>query len=383
MTLGAVDLVKRLLLSERVVDERGLGSALARAAQTGEDLVSACLGLKLAPERELVRVLTALHAVPGVDLSKCVLRVSFLDLIPEETIRGRLVLPLLGGDKDLLLALAAPRDTVLLEELRFLFDGKLSVVVAVREALRAAIDGAFKVREANELYWRGRGAWSVDPRPEGRLELVPAARTKPLSSPASAPSRPSRPSSPPRPASKDDEAAWLDGFLGGPRDEKKDDKAWLDDFLGAKAPPAPAAAPPKPAAPASIKFPGKSVLVVDDDPKVRALTLRMLHPFGCTALQAEEGTAALSLIRQRRPDLILLDAMLPGMHGFEICRAVRQDAALRGTGVILVSGVYPRVTSGVDLKQAHGADFYFEKPFDTLALARAVLQLLANPARRA
>jgi hypothetical protein len=81
------------LRSLRIVDERGLKAALDRAARTGEDVVSACWSLKLAPERDLVRVLCDACGFPGIDLSHSVVRVTNLDLVPEDIVQRQLVLP--------------------------------------------------------------------------------------------------------------------------------------------------------------------------------------------------------------------------------------------------------------------------------------------------
>ncbi len=107
---------------------------------------------------------------------------------------------------------------------------------------------------------------------------------------------------------------------------------------------------------------GKLALVADDDAETRQLIARILEGLGCTVLHAANGRAALDVARQARPDLLVLDAMMPVLHGFEVCRAVKGDPVLRKIRVVLCSAVY-RGTVGEDAKTAFGADSFLEKPF--------------------
>ncbi len=118
-------------------------------------------------------------------------------------------------------------------------------------------------------------------------------------------------------------------------------------------------------------MPSAAVLVVDDDPRIRDLLRLYLERDGCRVSEAPDGASALSMADGRRFDLVLLDVMLPGMDGFEVCRRLREtsDAA-----VILLtarSGDSDKVV-GLDL----GADDYVVKPFSPRELmARVRVQL--------
>jgi CheY-like chemotaxis protein len=105
----------------------------------------------------------------------------------------------------------------------------------------------------------------------------------------------------------------------------------------------------------------------------------LLAPIGCTVLQAANGRAALDVTREARPDLVLLDAMLPMMPGFEVCRAVKGDPVLRPTAVILASAVHRGVV-GADVKAAFGADAFLEKPYRAEEVLRTTKLLLLGPA---
>jgi CheY-like chemotaxis protein len=124
---------------------------------------------------------------------------------------------------------------------------------------------------------------------------------------------------------------------------------------------------------------GKVVLVVDDDPEVLRLAATLLGKLGCVVLQATNGRQGLEMTREARPDVVVLDAMMPGMHGFEVCRAIKTDRDLRGTPVILCSAIY-RGTAGEDAQIAFGADAFIEKPFRIDELTRVVRVALLGAA---
>ena len=123
---------------------------------------------------------------------------------------------------------------------------------------------------------------------------------------------------------------------------------------------------------------GKVALVADDDAAVRQLVATVLRTMGCLVLEAGDGLSALATAREGRPDVAVLDAMMPGMHGFEVCRAIKGDRALRATRVVLCSAIY-RGTVGADAQVAFGADAFLEKPFRLEELSRILKVALVGP----
>lgn len=112
------------------------------------------------------------------------------------------------------------------------------------------------------------------------------------------------------------------------------------------------------------------VLVVEDDPSIRALIVRLLGEEGIEALEAEEGNEALRKAQDSVPDVVLLDLMLPGMDGIEICRRLRADPLLRNTGIIMLTAK-SSLKDRVEGLQA-GADDYVVKPFEPAELLERV-----------
>ena len=119
-----------------------------------------------------------------------------------------------------------------------------------------------------------------------------------------------------------------------------------------------------------------TILVADDDVEILALVTRNLRRMDATILEASDGEEALKIARREKPDLVVLDVMMPGMSGWEVCRAIREDAGLNGTGVIMLTGIGERLNEMTS--PLYGADDHLDKPFDFEELERRVEKLLAS-----
>jgi DNA-binding response OmpR family regulator len=117
-----------------------------------------------------------------------------------------------------------------------------------------------------------------------------------------------------------------------------------------------------------------TVLIADDEPNILVSLEYLMKREGHTVLLARDGIEALALIRSARPALVLLDVMMPGKNGWEVCQAVRADEALAGTKILMLSakGRDTDIAQGLGV----GADGYMTKPFSTQALAARVRAML-------
>jgi DNA-binding response OmpR family regulator len=122
--------------------------------------------------------------------------------------------------------------------------------------------------------------------------------------------------------------------------------------------------------------PGKLVLVVDDEQEIRTLLKRLLVQKGYRVIEADRGLLALRLVKDHVPDLIILDAMLPELHGFDIARRIKGSAKYGRIPIIMVSAVYRGWRIAEDLKQSYGIEEYIEKPFRIADVMQAVQRLL-------
>jgi DNA-binding response OmpR family regulator len=113
-------------------------------------------------------------------------------------------------------------------------------------------------------------------------------------------------------------------------------------------------------------MPKKTILVVDDEPDLRDLLRINLIKEGYEVLTAADGQSALELVARKLPDLVLLDIMLPGIDGYEVCTQIKRDPELKQTAVIILSAKNDEVDQVVGLKL--GADDYIAKPFSPKVL---------------
>ncbi len=122
------------------------------------------------------------------------------------------------------------------------------------------------------------------------------------------------------------------------------------------------------------------VLIVDDEPDIVELVRFHIEKEGLECLEAAEGELALRLAREKKPDLLILDLMLPGIDGLEICRMLRKDSTTAHMAIIMLTAKAEEVDRIVGLEM--GADDYIVKPFsprELVARVKAVLRRGREP----
>ncbi len=123
------------------------------------------------------------------------------------------------------------------------------------------------------------------------------------------------------------------------------------------------------------------VLVADDEPTMLELVSRHLRAIDqpkLEVIEASDGDEAWRLAREKLPDLVVLDVMMPGMSGWEVCRKIRQDASLAHTGVLMLTGIGESLNETTS--PLFGADEYIDKPFDFEALDQKIVHVLSKRA---
>jgi len=127
--------------------------------------------------------------------------------------------------------------------------------------------------------------------------------------------------------------------------------------------------------------PEKTVLIIEDEADAAELFAEMMRVSGFRVLKTSSSTPALSLIATEKPDIIILDIMMPEVSGLDILRDMRRDSALAGIPVIVVSA--KSMPADIRHGMEAGASMYLTKPVGFLELKEAVERALSNTSKAA
>jgi CheY-like chemotaxis protein len=127
----------------------------------------------------------------------------------------------------------------------------------------------------------------------------------------------------------------------------------------------------------------KKVLVVDDDPDVRLFSVTVLEENGYIPLEAEDGESGLEMIKSEKPDLVILDVLMPRQSGVRLYRELKTSKTLKDVKVIILSGIAKKtfLRSQKALTEFGGAEIpepeiYLEKPVEPEELAEVIKNVL-------
>jgi CheY-like chemotaxis protein len=119
-----------------------------------------------------------------------------------------------------------------------------------------------------------------------------------------------------------------------------------------------------------------SILVVDDDPEIVTMLNTRLTKRGYKVATAGDGHRAIELAKRDKPDIVLLDVMMPGKSGWEVARALKQDPLTQHVKIVMVSAIGEKtneITAPI-----YGADAHVDKPFEFEKLEKVIAGLLAG-----
>jgi DNA-binding response OmpR family regulator len=122
----------------------------------------------------------------------------------------------------------------------------------------------------------------------------------------------------------------------------------------------------------------QTIMIVDDETDIRDLVRRVLTSEGYEVLEAGNGQELFHVLETSRPDLILMDVMMPAMDGYELCSRLKSNAAYRSIPVVILTvlATAASLRKGLDA----GAAAYLTKPFDPSVLGEKIRALLDQPA---
>ena len=121
---------------------------------------------------------------------------------------------------------------------------------------------------------------------------------------------------------------------------------------------------------------GASILIVDDDPEIVSMLSTRLGARGYKVSTASDGKAAIELAKRERPELVLLDVMMPGKSGWEVARALKQDPVTQSIKIVMVTAIGEHVNEMTS--PLYGADAHIDKPFEFERLERVIADLVSS-----
>lgn len=338
----------KILLRQRALTPEELERALAE--NKGGRLATRLAASGAISDVAALKALSEQHGIPGIDLTQICLRLEDLELLPREIAEKHLILPVLVREDRLFIAMANPREKKVMDELEFVTGKKVFPYVALEGPLSAVIEEAYDRKTRGEDFYAGpncpeqvKTRISSRPPDGGALDDEP-----PLEAPG---------------VIVDDDVEALS------RSEDVEENAF-----GETSPELSVVTdmPEHESTPAVAKSSGKTILVVDDETEIRKMLVRLLTRAGHRVVEADGGLLALRLVKERSPDLIVLDAMLPEVHGFEIARRIKGSQRYGSIPIIMISAVYRGWRYAEDLKASCGVDHFIEKPFRIAEVMAAV-----------
>ena len=332
-----------ILLEADLINPSQLAEALGLQRTFGERLASVLVRQHILTEKFAVTYLGRQLGVPPVDLSKTEIDLSLLDVVPLDMCERNLVFPVRVEGTRLQLAMSDPMDHALVSEIEFKTGVRLAPMIALEASVKNAI---LEARRALKT-----GHRRITPNVQRPRETKPPPAPA-VEAPAPAPAENVAPI--PIVPLEDRERTVLETLAGAPLS-------------------APLPAPP-------VRVPAVeevlTILAVDDDDQILKLMEQILQARKYRVVTASAGREALAKVKETMPDLVVLDGMLPEVHGFEICRQLKTSERFRHIPVILVSAVHIGWRFAADVKEKYGADDYIEKPFETAEFLRRVETLL-------
>ena len=335
-----------ILLEADLVTEAQLKQALSLQRTYGERLASILVRQRILTEKFAVTYLGRQLGVPPVDLSKHEIDLGLLDVVGLDLCERHLVFPVKVEATRLQLAMSDPTDHVLVSEIEFKSGVRLTPMIALESSIKNAVIEARRALKA------------------GRRTIVANVQKVASDAVAAAPAPPASqaPAEPPPVAL-------------APLEERE--RAVFETLAGAPlATQAPQPSPAPPRAPAVEET--YTVLAVDDDEMILQLLAQILESKRYRVITARGGREALAKVREHVPDLVVLDGMLPEIHGFEICRQLKTSERFRHIPVMMISAVHTGWRFAADVKEKYGADDYLEKPFEAAELLRRSESLLTH-----
>ncbi len=327
----------KILLKRKLVSPSQLNSILdeqqgERESGPHERLASRVLNKGLTDEVRLLKALSEQAGIPAVNLDEVEIDLKCLDIIPLEIASQHVILPISVSEDSINLAMANPDDQRVIDEVEFVSGKRVFPHVALHAHILECVEKCYQARATGEEQYCGKRFVS---RSEEPLDSV-GPSPQHISNATIFPDEET-------PAAQNDLSLEIDIDLS-------------EEVLSNPTAPGPAVTD------ASLDA-VKKILVVDDEDDIRLLISRVLTEKGYKVVTAGRGLEAIKMVQTENPDMIILDAMLPEVHGFDICKKIKGSKKYGHIPVIMISAIYRGWRYAQDLKDSYGVDDFMEKPF--------------------
>ncbi len=331
----------KILLKQQLVNQDELATLLEEQRSDKQRLASKALNKGMVDEVHLLKALSEQHGIPATNMEEVEINLANLDIIPRDIAVKHIILPIAVTKDAINLAMANPDDKRVIEEIEFVSGKRVFPHVALHTHLTAVIEKCYAERDSGAAIYRGpHFTQSSEVRQMPKVEEPRTAGTVIADS-----------------VPPDFE---LSIEVDVPAHEEVE--------AALSVPPPPTGSPPTPQV-------SKKILVVDDEDDIRLLFSKVLSEKGYTVVTASRGLEAINKVATDTPDMIILDAMLPEVHGFDICKRIKNSSKYGHIPVLMISAIYRGWRYARDLKNSYGVDEFIEKPFKINELLEKVEQL--------
>jgi DNA-binding response OmpR family regulator len=281
-----------------------------------------------------------------VNLDEMEINLEILDMIPKDIAVKHIILPVSISNDAINLAMASPEDKRVIDEIEFVSGKRVFPHVALHVQMVKAIEVCYGAREAGEKVYRGANYGKIPPKASQKKQAPPSELPAAVV------------------ADQEDEDAFdlnIEVDISG-----NDLSSLPPDILASD----------EIETPSESRGTAKKILVVDDEDEIRVLFTRVLTDKGYDVVTAARGREAIQKVQSENPHMIILDAMLPEVHGFDICKRIKGSSKYGHIPVIMISAIYRGWRYAQDLKNSYGVDEFIEKPFKISELIQKVDQLI-------
>lgn len=320
-------LLGQIFISKGFLTPKQLESVIIYSKEKGIKFASAVVELNYCTEKEALICLIEQMGIPGIHFTGSSFK--FLNkIIPYQVAIQRLILPIKDSEKNIIVVMANPFDKVLIDEINFITGKKVIPYISVENILKKVITLCFNSgKEFYGQYEKGEYFDIISPVIsyfENEETIKSNISINQL-------------------ITSQNELFFQTSI------------SEINTVLNKK----------------------KVVLIVDDEEDILKLVSKIVTKAGYDYLTVNNGSEAIPLITKHKPDLIILDAMLPGVHGFDICKQIK-SSDLAYIPVLIVSAIYKGWEFETEIINIYKADKFIEKPFRVNLLMDLIKELLNN-----